>query len=153
MNIPEILFGMTMAIISIGGTVIIIMLIVKAIENGRKTRERAFKAALDSGVYDPKILHPAPRAGAASLGWGIFFTMVGIALLIGFGILGIAGDAALGGLIPLAIGLGLIVFYILMRRSAQDVAQNGEPIRFEPKVTPTAGPTHSESNDHGNLGG
>lgn len=153
MNIPEILFGMTMSIISIGGTVIIIMLIVKAIENGRKTRERAFTAALEKGVYDPRILNPAPRAGAASLGWGIFFTMVGIALLIGFGILGIAGDAALGGLIPLAIGVGLIVFHVIMKRSAKDIAHNGEPIRFEAKVTPMAGASSIESNDHGNLEG
>lgn len=149
MNIPEILFGMTMTLISIGGTVIIIMLIVRAIQNGRATRERAFKAALDRGIYDPRIMNPQPTGnGAASLGWGIFFAMVGVALLIGFVILGIAGDAALGGLIPLAIGIGLIAFHILMKRGQKDIEHNGDPIRFDPAITPTT----VTKDDHGVLG-
>ncbi len=148
MQIPEILFGMTMALISIGGTVVIIMLIVRAIQNGRATRERAFKAALDRGIYDPKIMNPQPRGnGAASLGWGIFFTMVGIALLIGLGVLGVLNDASLGGLIPLAIGIGLIAFHIIMKRSQKDIEHNGDPIRFEPKVDPPATTT-----DQGTFG-
>jgi len=154
MNIPEILFGMTMTLISIAGTVIIVMLIVTAIQSRQASRERAFRAALEKGVYDPTIMRaPTGGTGAASLGWGIFFTMVGLALLIGFLILGIAGDAALGGLIPLAIGLGLIVFHVIMKKSTKDMAHNGDPIRFEPKTPPTTGATSIESNDHGNLGG
>ena len=149
MQIQEVLFGMTMALISIGGTVVIIMLIVRAIQNGRATRERAFKAALDRGIYDPKIMNPQPTGnGAASLGWGIFFAMVGIALLIGFGVLGIMKESALGGLIPLAIGIGLIAFHIIMKRSQKDIDHNGDPIRFDPAVTPTV----AVKDDHGVLG-
>ncbi len=150
MLIPEILFGMTMTLISIGGTVVIIMLIVRAIQNGRATRERAFKAALDRGIYDPRIMNPSPTgSGAASLGWGIFFAMVGLALLIGFLILGIAGDAALGGLIPLAIGIGLIAFHIIIKRNQSDIEHNGDPVRFDPGVTPTV----ATKDDHQVLGG
>jgi len=150
MNIPEILFGMTMTLISIGGSIVIIMLIVRAIQNGRDTRERAFNAALEKGIYDPSIMsRTSVNSGAASLGWGIFFAMVGIALLIGFMILGIAGDAALGGLIPLAIGIGLIVFHIIMKRNSKDIERNGEPIRFDPSV----GVTESTKADREVLGG
>jgi len=149
MGIPEILFGMTMTLISIGGTIVIIMLIVRAIQNGRATRERAFRAALDRGIYDPKIMNPQPTGNAAaSLGWGIFFSMVGVALLIGFVILGIAGDAALGGLIPLAIGIGLIAFHVIIKRSQKDIEHNGDPIRFDPAITPA---TASED-DHSAIG-
>ena len=138
MDITEALFGVLMGLISIGASVVIIMLIVRAIQNGRATRERVFRAALEQGVYDPKIMNPQPTGnGAASLGWGIFFTMVGIALLIGLGVLGVLNDAALGGLIPLAIGIGLIAFHIIMKRSQKDIEHNGDPIRFDPKVKPT----------------
>lgn len=153
MNIVEALFGMTMALVSIGGTVVIIMLIVKAVHSRQASRERMFTAALEKGVYDPKIMNPQNvSSGSASLGWGIFFGMVGLALLIGFSVLGILADAALGGLIPLAIGIGLVVFHIIMKRNTKDIEHNGDPIQFEPKVKPTTGAASIESNDHGNLG-
>ena len=140
MQITEAAFGILMALISISSTVIIVMLITKTIQNGRATRERAFRAALEQGVYDPALIRSGgtPGTGAASLGWGIFFSMVGVALLIGFGVLGILGEAALGGLIPLAVGIGLILFHIIMRRNLKDMEHNGDPIRFDPKSTPTA---------------
>ncbi len=154
MRVAEILFGMSMALISIGGTVIVIMLIVRAIQHGRSVRESAFKAALEKGIYDPTILHPGPNTtGAASLGWGIFFAAVGVALLIGFAALGIFGDALLGGLIPLAIGIGLLLFHAIMKRSARDVERNGKPIRFDGGAAPERGSTTVQSSDHENLGG
>ncbi len=154
MTIPGIFFGMTMSLISIGGAVIIIMLIVKAIQGRQSSRERMFTAALERGIYDPSIIsRTTVNSGAASLGWGIFFAMVGVALLIGFVILGIAGDAALGGLIPLAIGIGLIVFHIIMKRNRQDIEHNGDPIRFEAKTVAPTGAAGSVKHDHGNLEG
>jgi hypothetical protein len=151
MHIAEVFFGVTMGLISIGATVIILMLIVRAVQHRQTSRERMFMAALEKGVYDPKIMYRGNvGTGAASLGWGIFFAMVGVALLIGFAILGIIGEAALGGLIPLAIGVGLIAFHVIMKRNQKDIEHNGDPIRFEPKVAP---PTGSTRNDHGNLGG
>ncbi len=151
MNAVEASFGVLMGLISISSTVVIIMLIVRAIQNRQASRERMFTAALEKGVYDPRIMNPrSASSGAASLGWGIFFAMVGIALLIGFGVLGIISEAALGGLIPLAIGIGLIAFHVIMKRGQKDIEHNGDPIQFEPKATP---PTVATKEDHGNFGG
>ena len=136
MAVPMAFFSFLVTLISLVACVLIVMLIVRSVQQGRVAREKAFRAALDRGVYDPKLIRSTSSGGsrAASLGWGIFFFMVGIALLIGLGTLGVLADAALGGLIPLAIGVGLISFYIIMKRSQKDIEHNGDPIRFDPKV-------------------
>ena len=48
--------------------------------------------------------------------------------------MGIFTQGVLGALIPLFIGLGLIIYYVLVKRQTAGEADNDKPIRFDVKV-------------------
>jgi hypothetical protein len=53
-------------------------------------------------------------------------------MIIGFGIMGIFTIAAVGALIPLFIGAGLVVYYAVAMRFRAGEPTNDQPIRFDP---------------------
>ncbi len=122
-------------LVSLAAGVIIVMLIVKSVNHKQNVRHAMFKEALERGVYDPRLIAKKSR-GNATLGWGIFFVALGIAELIGFMVLGIFSEAAIGGLVPLFVGAGLILFHMLVGGKKDDTEKNGEPIQLPPDAKP-----------------
>jgi len=131
-------FAMVQTLVSLAATVLVVLIIAKAIERGGQRRHEAFLKVLEAGVYDRALLKKKTR-GHASLGWGIVFVAVGAGLFIGFAVLGILSEAAIGAVIPLFMGIGLIVFHSVVRRAAGEEKENGEPIRL-PGKPPVATP-------------
>jgi hypothetical protein len=125
-------FSFMMALISIGGGVLIIMIIMRGINRSQEIKQQTYMKTLEKGIYDYRLLGDKPSTGTAALGWGIFFTSVGFALFISFIFLGIIGEALAGALIPLFMGIGLIIYYTVRKRAAGDTLANGEPVKFNP---------------------
>ena len=125
-------FSFMMALISIGGTVLIIMVILRGINRAQEMRQQTYLKTLERGVYDYRLIQGPPSKGTGSLGWGIFFAAVGLALFISFIAMGIIAEALPGALIPLFIGLGLIIYYLIRRRTTAESERNGEPVTFGP---------------------
>lgn len=125
-------FSFMMALISIGGTVLIIMVILRGINRAQEMRQQTYLKTLERGVYDYRLIQGPPSKGTGSLGWGIFFAAVGLALFISFIAMGIIAEALPGALIPLFIGLGLIIYYLIRRRTTAEAERNGEPVTFGP---------------------
>ena len=132
---PVFVFSLIMALMSFGLTIIIVLLIVSAITKRQRIRQEMFSKMLESGIYDPRFMRPMRRSVAA-LGWGIFFIALGIALVIGLTVMGIFTHGVVGALIPLFIGAGLIVYYVIVRALVAGEADNDKPIRFDPKAGP-----------------
>jgi hypothetical protein len=124
-------FSFMMALVSIGGTVLMIMVIMKGINRAQETRHQTYLKTLEKGVYDYRLIKGPPSKGLAALGWGVFFAAVGLALFISFIVMGIIGEALPGALIPLFIGLGLILYYYIKRKVVSDSDKNGEPVTFD----------------------
>ena len=102
-------FGFMTALVSIGAGVLMVMLIVRGFVSADRTRKEAFELALQKGIYDPAIIRPAKkRGGNAALGWGI-------ALL----------------------GIGLIIFHVIVKRNAVDIEENGKPVQLAPSTDQT----------------
>ncbi len=131
-------FGFMTALVSIGSGVLIVMLIVKGVMSRDRTRKEAFELALQKGIYDPTIIRPRKRPGGnAALGWGIALLGIGIAQVFGFISLGIWSEAAIGALVPLFVGIGLIVFHAIVKRNAVDIEENGKPVQLVPGAVQT----------------
>ena len=125
-------FSFLTALISIGAGVLMIMLIMKGINRSQELKQQMYMKTLEKGIYDYRLIEGKKSSGTATLGWGIFFVGVGIALLFSFIALGIIGEALAGSLVPFFIGLGLIIYYAIRRRTVGDEKQNGEPVTFSP---------------------
>jgi hypothetical protein len=123
-------FSFMMALISIAGTVLMIMLIMRGINRAQEIRQQTYLKTLEKGVYDYRLIQGPRSKGMGALGWGIFFASVGLALFISFIGLGIIGEALPGALIPLFIGLGLIVYYVIRKKVSGESEKNGEPVTF-----------------------
>jgi hypothetical protein len=121
-------FPMIMTLISLAAFVLVVMFIVRATTHSQSLRKHAFDEALSRGIYDRSLLQKKSK-GIAPLGWGIFFTAIGIAMLIGFAALGILKDALTGALIPMFAGIGLIIYYVLTK-SMREEERNGKPIEI-----------------------
>lgn len=134
-------FAFLVTLICLGAFVLIVMLIVRSVNQRQRARQEMFNALLAKGVYDYRLLKG--RTGSASLGWGITFVAIGIAILIGLARMPdpmIVRHGAIGGFIPLFIGLGLIVYYVISNAMKRRANSNGEPIQLRPPETPTAVP-------------
>ena len=130
---PVFAFSLIMALLSFTLTIFIVMLIVRAVNRAQRIRQEMFAKVLESGIYDYRLLR-GRRRGVAPLGWGLFFIAVGVALIIGLTIMGIFTEGAIGALIPFFIGLGLIIYYVLVKKQTAGEADNDKPIRFDVKV-------------------
>lgn len=134
-------FNFLISLVAIGGAALMIMLIMKGITRSQELRQQTYMKTLESGIYDYRLLGGQKKStGTATLGWGICFTGIGIALLFGFIALGILGEALIGSLVPFFVGLGLIIYYAIRRKIVGDEKQNGEPVTFSP---PTGGASES----------
>ncbi|MEW5869698.1 MAG: DUF6249 domain-containing protein [Chloroflexota bacterium] len=78
----------------------------------RYLRHREIIALAEKG-----LLHPQPKDGKDALRWGIVFTAIGLALILG--LLPVAWQGAwpllLLGLLPAFFGLSLVLIYVLTR--------------------------------------
>jgi hypothetical protein len=72
------------------------------------------------------LSRPEPRTGSGLLRWGILITALGLALSIGLYPIGFSsgesyplglGPWMLGGFVPLFLGLGLILLYVLTSKN------------------------------------
>lgn len=129
-------FNFLTALVSIAGGVLMIMLIMKGINRSQEIRQQTYQKTLEKGIYDYRLIEGKKSSGTAALGWGIFFTGVGIALLFSFIALGVLAEALTGSLVPFFIGVGLIIYYTIRKKTLGDEKQNGEPVTFNP---PTGG--------------
>jgi hypothetical protein len=125
-------FSFMMALISIGGGVLIIMIIMRGINRSQEIKQQTYMKTLEKGVYDYRLLGDRPSTGTATLGWGIFFASIGVALFISFIALGILGEAIAGSLVPLFMGIGLIVYWAIRKQAVGDEQQNDKPVTFAP---------------------
>ena len=117
-----------------------IMIIMKGINRSQEIRQQTYQKTLEKGIYDYRLIGGPKSSGTATLGWGIFFAGVGIALFFSFIALGILADALTGSLVPLFVGLGLIIYFVIRKRIVGDEKLNGEPVTFSP---PTGGTDES----------
>jgi Domain of unknown function (DUF6249) len=131
-------FAMVQTFVSLAATILVVLIIAKAVERAGQRKHEAFLKVLEAGVYDRKLLKAKTR-GHGSLGWGIVFTAIGVGLFIGFAVLGILKEGAIGALVPLFTGIGLIVFHSIVKRMASEEKENGEPVRL-PGKPPVAMP-------------
>jgi|GEM_PF-3123576 len=122
------LFVSLWTLVSLAFVIIVVMLIIRAVNYSQRLRSEAMMAMVQKGMYDPRLLEPQP-AGTALLGWGIALVAVGVALMVGLLILHKTA-ALIGGLIPLFLGAGLIVTYVLVRRLAAGEKQVTRPVCF-----------------------
>ena len=129
-------FSFLTAMVSIAGGVMMIMIIMKGINRSQEIRQQTYMKTFEKGIYDYRLIEGKKSSGTAVLGWGIFFTAIGIALFISFIALGVLSEAMTGSLVPFFIGLGLIIYYAIRRKVVGDEKQNGEPVTFSP---PTGG--------------
>ncbi len=130
---PMFFFSFLTAMVSIAGGVMMIMLIMKGINRSQEIRQQTYMKTLEKGIYDYRLIDGGKKSsGTAVLGWGIFFTAVGIALFISFIALGVLSEAMTGSLVPFFVGLGLIIYYAIRRKIVGDEKQNGEPVTFSP---------------------
>jgi hypothetical protein len=129
-------FSFLTATVSIAGGVMMIMFIMRGINRSQEIRQQTYQKTLEKGIYDYRLIAGKKSSGTAVLGWGIFFTAVGIALFFGFVALDILSDALTGSLVPFFVGLGLIIYYAIRRKIVGDEKQNGAPVTFSP---PTGG--------------
>ncbi len=137
MPVPMFFFSFLTALVSIAGGVLIIMAIVKGINRSQEIRQQTYQKTLEKGIYDYRLIGGKKSSGTAALGWGIFFAAVGIALFFGFIALGILSEAMTGALVPFFIGLGLIIYYAIRRKTVTDEKQNAEPVTFSPPTGAT----------------
>jgi len=120
--------------------VLIVLTVFKHASTESRRKQDAFNAALEKGVYDPALLGQGPvRRGTAPLGWGFFFVSVGLALFIGFAVMGILGEALIGALVPLFMGIGLLLYYRVRGSQAADSEANGKPIQIAKTDAPRPG--------------
>jgi len=137
-------FPMIITLITLAAGVLIVMFIVRGVSHNNRLRKQAFDEALSRGIYDRSLL-VARSKGIAPLGWGIFFAALGVAMIIGFAALGILREGATGALIPLFVGIGLIVYY-MVTKNVRGAGENGEPIRVPPEVPDEA--AHVRMKEH-----
>ncbi len=141
------LFGFLTALVSIGAGVLMILIIMRGINRSQETRQQMYMRTLEKGIYDYRLIGGKKSSGTAVLGWGIFFTAVGIALFISFIALGVLSEAMTGSLVPFFTGLGLIIYYAIRRKIVGDEKQNGEPVTFSPPTGGTGEPVRIASGD------
>ena len=144
---PMFFFSFLTAMVSIAGGVMMIMIIMKGINRSQEIRQQTYQKTLEKGIYDYRLIEGRKSTGTAVLGWGIFFTAVGIALFISFIALGVLSEAMTGSLVPFFIGLGLIIYYAIRRKVVGDEKQNGEPVTFSPPTGGTGEPVRIVSGD------
>ncbi len=128
----SVFFAFLTALVSIAGGVFMITIIMKGINRSQEIRQQTYQKTLEKGIYDYRLIEGKKSSGTATLGWGIFFTAVGIALFISFIALGVLSEAMTGSLVPFFTGLGLIIYYAIRRKIVGDEKQNGEPVTFSP---------------------
>ena len=143
------IFSFMTALISIAGGVLMIMIIMKGINRSQELRQQTYMKTLEKGIYDYRLLGGKVKksTGTATLGWGICFTGIGIALFFSFIALDILGEAMAGSLVPLFIGLGLIIYFAIRRKIVGDEKQNGEPVTFSLPTGGTGEPVRIVSGD------
>jgi hypothetical protein len=131
-------FAFMSTLISMAAIVLVVMLIVRGFISRDRTRKESFELALQKGIYDPTIIRPKGRHGGdAALGWGIALLGIGLAEAIGFIALGVWRQAAIGALVPFFVGIGLIIFHVVVKRNAVDIEENGKPIQLVPGADQT----------------
>lgn len=143
---PGLIFAFLMTLISLGAVILIVMLGLQAERRKSTARQETIFKLLESGVYDPRLLRPKKR-GHAVLGWGIIIMTTGLGVLAGLA--GNQDPAVLrnglpGAMVPMFVGIGMIVFWIIVRRVSSGTKENGEPIVLEkreglPPRPPVAG--------------
>lgn len=122
--------------------VLIVLTIFNAATKDSKRKHEAFAAALEKGIYDPTLLGSSPgKRGTAALGWGFIFIAIGLALFIGFVVMGILQEGLLGSLIPLFMGLALVLYHRVRKSQALDAERNGKPIQISKVEAPRTGST------------
>ena len=130
---PGLIFAFLMTLISLGAVVLIVMLGLQAERRKAKANQETLFKLLDSGVYDHRLIRPRKR-GHALLGWGIVFAATGLGVLTG-----LAGNqdpsvlrnALPGAMVPMFIGIGMIIFWVIVRKVSSGTEENDEPIVFE----------------------
>lgn len=123
-----------------GMVVIIVLTVFKHAATESRRKHEAFTTALEKGVYDPSLLGAGPaKRGTAALGWGFIFIAIGVALFAGFISLGILGDALIGSLVPLFMGIALVLYHKVRKSQALDADKNGKPIQIAKADAPRAG--------------
>lgn len=76
---------------------------------------REKKLMIERGSYQPAPL----RLDIFSLLAGLLLSAVGVVLTVVFALVSPKGYTLLGGLLPLALGLGLLIFYLVRGRHHQ----------------------------------
>jgi hypothetical protein len=143
----SVFFAFLTSLVGIAGGVFMIMIIMKGINRSQEIRQQTYQKTLEKGIYDYRLIEGKKSSGTATLGWGIFFTAVGIALFISFIALGVLAEALTGALVPFFVGLGLIIYYAIRRKVVGDEKQNGAPVTFNPPTGRTGDPVRIVSGD------
>lgn len=136
---PALIFAFLMTLVSLGAVILIVMLGIQADNRKAKQRQETFLKLLESGVYDYRLVRPK-RRGNALLGWGIVFTAIGLGILIGLSNMmdpAVIRNGLTGAMIPMLVGIGMIIFWAVIRKIGRDSEENDKPVVLdERKGTP-----------------
>ena len=137
-TVPYAFFSFLTALVAIGSGVMMILFIMKGINRSQELKQQMYMKTLEKGIYDYRLIGGKKKSsGTAALGWGICFTGIGIALFFSFIALGILSEAMAGSLVPFFVGIGLIIYYAIRRKTVGAEKQNGEPVTFSPPTGET----------------
>ena len=127
---PALIFAFLMTLVSLGAVVLIVVLGIQAEGRKAKVRQETFLKLLESGVYDYRLVRRKKR-GNGLLGWGIVFTALGLGIWVGLGSMedpSIVRNGMTGAMIPFFVGIGMIVFWAIVRRVTKGSEENDKPV-------------------------
>lgn len=149
---PRMILAFLITLVSLGAAVLMVLLVIQGLGRQAKRRQEVFLKTLESGVYDYRLLGKRKR-GHAILGWGIVFTATGLGILVGLASMtdpNVLRDGGLtGSLIPMFVGIGLIVFYFLVRKLGNGSTRNGEPVMLDKEKGSTQQGLATHGRPHG----
>ena len=130
---PTLIFAFLMTLISLGAVILIVLLGLQAERRRSTARQETLYKLLDKGVYDYRLIRPKKR-GHALLGWGIVFTASGLGILAGLASNmdpSVLRNGLPGALIPMFVGIGMIIFWVVIRKIANGTSADDEPVILE----------------------
>jgi hypothetical protein len=140
--LPNLVFAFLMTLVSFGAVLLVVMLGLQAENRKTRVRQETLFKLLESGVYDYRLVKPKKR-GNALLGWGIVFTAVGLGVLVGLASIedpAVLRNGLTGALIPMFVGIGMIVFWVILRRISNGAKGDDEPIVLEKREAASGKP-------------
>jgi len=132
-SVHEVLSGMEDIIIPLSlftMIVLIVFLVHRSKVRHREIIQKERLALIEKGVteFPEEIVRKKGPNLPAYMAWGFILTGIGLAVFIGIAIIAITGEeeawnGLIGGLVPLFMGLGLLLFYKIQSKKEEEKSE------------------------------